>query len=430
MSKSKSKAEEALQFLDDLDNYSPEASAHGGNAPVADAANPSDPADVLKFIDEITQKSSEPTRTTPAPLERPASRASLATPGGTIRKATERVRVGSPAPSSAGSNASAAPPRADASPRAPTPAKSDAAATDADAGSASKGGWGWGSVWSSASAALQQARSAVDESVKHIPINEQAAKWREEVMNRVPLNKEQLEKLGNDLRTVGYSTLTDILNAVAPPISEHEVIQIWSSHDMEGFEGIESLVYKALARVMEQVEGGDLIVNKGKESNPRESGSKRNMNAVEGLETALRLAEANIEELVKSNPQNEKKPQPSGTVPTTYSSVYLRIQPFLSTLPLPGGKPSSPKSSTEPTHLQFLLYLSDPEHQLTLSTVTQASPAKWLDHWENQDWVEDVTAEILKTGVETIGQEYIVARMGWLKEDAVSVTPEKQEETK
>lgn len=45
------------------------------------------------------------------------------------------------------------------------------------------------------------------------------------------------------------STLTDILNAVAPPISEHEVIQVWLSHDMQGMDGVESLVYNALARV-------------------------------------------------------------------------------------------------------------------------------------------------------------------------------------
>lgn len=54
--------------------------------------------------------------------------------------------------------------------------------------------------------------------------------------------------LGSDLRTRGFSTFNEILNVVAPPISEHEVIQVWSSHDMEGYEGVESLVYKALAR--------------------------------------------------------------------------------------------------------------------------------------------------------------------------------------
>lgn len=54
---------------------------------------------------------------------------------------------------------------------------------------------------------------------------------------------------GQDFKRVGLSTLTDILNAVAPPISEHEVIQVWLSHDMQGYEGIESLVYRALSRV-------------------------------------------------------------------------------------------------------------------------------------------------------------------------------------
>ena len=54
---------------------------------------------------------------------------------------------------------------------------------------------------------------------------------------------------GQDFKRVGLSTLTDILNVVAPPISEHEVIQVWLSHDMKGYEGVESLVYRALARV-------------------------------------------------------------------------------------------------------------------------------------------------------------------------------------
>lgn len=54
---------------------------------------------------------------------------------------------------------------------------------------------------------------------------------------------------GQDFKRVGLSTLTDILNVVAPPISEHEVIQVWLSHDMQGYDGIESLVYRALSRV-------------------------------------------------------------------------------------------------------------------------------------------------------------------------------------
>jgi hypothetical protein len=45
---------------------------------------------------------------------------------------------------------------------------------------------------------------------------------------------------------------------------------------------------------MEQVEGGDLIVNKGNETRPKETSStdlKRDMNAVTGYEAALKLAQ-------------------------------------------------------------------------------------------------------------------------------------------
>jgi len=54
---------------------------------------------------------------------------------------------------------------------------------------------------------------------------------------------------GQDLRTASLSTLNGLINAVAPPIAEHEVIQVTLSHDMEGYDGIESIVYRALAKV-------------------------------------------------------------------------------------------------------------------------------------------------------------------------------------
>lgn len=65
--------------------------------------------------------------------------------------------------------------------------------------------------------------------------------------------------------------------------------------------------------------------------------------------------------------------------------------------------------------MQFLLYLSDPSHQVLHSTVTQAVPGKWLDLWDEYEWVEDLVIEAIRVGVEVIGQEYIVSRMGWDK---------------
>jgi hypothetical protein len=45
-------------------------------------------------------------------------------------------------------------------------------------------------------------------------------------------------------------------------------------------------------------------------------------------------------------------------------------------------------------------------------------PEKWLGLWDQYDWVEDLVAEALRVGVEVVGQEYIVSRMGWDKSGA------------
>lgn len=169
-SKSKSKQQEALQFLDDLDSL-PEAPLP--NQPVKAGGKQTeetgDASEVLAFIDQITQKSSEPTRTA-AILERPRS----ATP--TVRKPTERVKLGgssTPAPGSISQTPSQA--------HTPPPPPVQQQEQPPSAGSWGFGGWGT-SVWTSASAALQQARSVVDEQVKHLPNNDQAKKWREGVL--------------------------------------------------------------------------------------------------------------------------------------------------------------------------------------------------------------------------------------------------------
>ncbi|KAI0702473.1 maintenance of telomere capping protein 1 [Cytidiella melzeri] len=408
--KSKSKQQEALQFLDDLDNLAPPpaagASSQGAAAPVGGEA------EVYAFIDEITQKSSEPPRVTISHVDRPHSRAG--TP--TLRKSTERVKVGQSAPllptgappisrseSTSSRISIGSAPRTESHTESPLPA-TGAPST-----------WGWGNVWTSATAAIQQAKTVVDGQVKNlpnIPNNEQARKWGEGVLEYA--KTAQLEKLGQDFKRVGLSTLTDILNVVAPPISEHEVIKVWLSHDMKGYEGVESLVYRALARILEQVEGGDLIVNRGDESRPKDAGSeKRDFNTVEGLEAALKLAQANLDEVIKNNIQPETTTNLAQN-PTTYSYVYLRIQPFTNTLSLPVQDTSS-ESTPSQTALQFILYLSDPSHQITHSTITQGVPGKWLDLWDDYDWVEDLVVEAIRLGVEVLGQEYIVSRMGWDK---------------
>lgn len=184
-------------------------------------------------------------------------------------------------------------------------------------------------------------------------------------------------------------------------------------------------------------------MNKGNESRPKDDSAHRNareLNCVDGFETAVKLAKvclflrstnasplclhpmiskANVDDLIK--PLLEKtasKDSSSGTSaiqnPTTYSTVYLRIQPYTTPSPF---HPSAGESSTftSPGHqqLQFLLHLRDPSHSLESSIITQSLPASWMDLWDEHEWVEDQLAEILRLGVEVLGQEYVVARMHW-----------------
>jgi hypothetical protein len=150
-----SKAQEAQQFLQDLDNFDPAAAGRSSPA----KTRPGEAADVIAFLDEMAQ---------PAParaqlLDRPGSRAG--TPS--LRKSTERVRMGVP-PSMQGAAVLT---------RTVSTSASDAAASKPATPVAEQppqqkpGGWGWGSVWSTASTVVQQAKSVVDEQVKNLPAN-------------------------------------------------------------------------------------------------------------------------------------------------------------------------------------------------------------------------------------------------------------------
>ena len=91
-------------------------------------------------------------------------------------------------------------------------------------------------------------------------------------------------------------------------------------------------------------------------------------------------------------------------------------------------------SSDVQQQLQFLIYFFDPVHKLVHTTVTQSVPIKWLPLWDEYYWVEDLIADALRVGMEVIGQEYVVARMGWgskeenSKENSTSVDPGEKED--
>lgn len=130
----------------------------------------------------------------------------------------------------------------------------------------------------------------------------------------------------------------------------------------------------------------------------------------------------NIEDVIKRNSKATSTIKNPNTA-TTYSYVYLRIQPYSSTYAQPPSSSEPPKEASQ--YLQFLVYLYDPEHKLTHTTVTQAVPNNWLSFWDEYDWVEDLIADALRLGVEVIGQEYVVARMGWGSKEGAQRSPSK-----
>lgn len=125
----------------------------------------------------------------------------------------------------------------------------------------------------------------------------------------IPLSTHWL-MIGNDLRSRTIpslsSTFTSVLNTIAPPIEKHEgflahsllrsnalVLKVGIYHDMVGYPDIDKIVYDVFDKVMGQVEGGSLVVQKGREGKRRGSESrsqKRDLNICEGLDEALKLA--------------------------------------------------------------------------------------------------------------------------------------------
>jgi hypothetical protein len=214
--------------------------------------------------------------------------------------------------------------------------------------------------------------------------------------------------------------MTTVLDVIAPPIAEHEVVEIWLAHDMVGYVGVEGLVYRAFSKVMEQTEGGDVIVHQGAGTNQNEDvqPEDRQLNACEGYEQAVKLAKANIEHLIKTHYDAEK--HQSGVAarnPVTLATncpVFMAIQPCR--VPRHGyTKPaagSEEKILEKDVFISYVIVLQDPTHKLEFESASQSLPAHWLlIPYEENEWVEDRMVDCIRLAVGVIAQDYVWTRM-------------------
>jgi len=180
MSSAQSEVDAIFKDLDSLPNPTVSGTSSGRIAP---KGNDPQAIQALAELDDLAKTAVDTT----------ASKSRLTAVGSGISRpssrATERVSLsGLKAKRAASAEGSAAGSQS-ATPPAATPLPPHAARS-------SESSWGWGSVWNSASAAIQQARTVVDEQVKslpNVPQPEQARQWREGIVGYV--KSAQLDKL-------------------------------------------------------------------------------------------------------------------------------------------------------------------------------------------------------------------------------------------
>ncbi|KAI5777016.1 maintenance of telomere capping protein 1 [Geopyxis carbonaria] len=303
----------------------------------------------------------------------------------------------------------------------------------------SAGGWGWGSIWSTASAAVKTAEAVV----KEVQQSEEGKKW----VTQVKGNADVLGRLAGDVRSKALPTFTNLLHHLAPPISSHEQLRIHITHDLQNYPFVETVVYGVFDRVMQQVEGGDLmVVQRGGGSKPRSSHDgilpfsggpwwkameKRDLNATHGLQEGIKLARASAESYSADHAKAASAETITADNPTRKSNIFLAIQPIIHS-----SNDGSPETEQV---VSFAIHLLDPEHNLNFSTISQALPNQWLewldapppagtapDNWavpeviqdivdaggvDPREWVVEWVEEAVGLAVGVVAQKYVAKRM-------------------
>lgn len=229
---------------------------------------------------------------------------------------------------------------------------------------------------------------------------------------------------GGEIRTLAIPTFTSLIHTLAPPISSHERLQVHITHDLSGYPSIDPIVHSVFARVMSQVEGGDLLViQRGQESGPRRGGdpgyqsstagwhdgpwwrtvtpgNPRSISAVKGAVEGTKLARASAEayasEYFSTRGGVEEAAKHATEVlsesnPVRSSDIFLAIQAINQTAPKdlfqagPTAEKATPQGAVEVEdekeneQVFFALYLHDPIHGIAFHAISQSIPQRWIN---------------------------------------------------
>ncbi|KAI1851183.1 hypothetical protein JX266_003258 [Neoarthrinium moseri] len=373
------------------------------------------------------------------------------------------------------------------------PVEQTAAPAAAAAPASGGGGWwggNWGGIVASATATASAAMKQAEAAYKEIQQNEEAKKYMEQVKGNVGY----IRSYGDELRHRALPTFTNILHTLAPPISSHERLLIHITHDLVGYPSLDPLIYGVFSRVMSQVEGGDLLViQRGHESTARRASdaafytassssagwrdgpwwrqvdTPRDLGSVKGLVEGSKLCRVSAESYAHdffaskggiAEVQKRALEPVSDENPVRTSDIFLAVQAITvdADSALFAGSTAGEKEKEESavadaagdTQICFAVYVFDPVHDITFSTISQDIPAKWIqwldapspltpasgDTEEQQspnelmlvpdeireivenggvdprEWVAEWVEEALSLSVGVVAQRYVARRMG------------------
>lgn len=291
-----------------------------------------------------------------------------------------------------------------------------APAPQAEAPAATGGSWwggGWGGILNTATEAANAAKKQAEAAYQELQKNQEAQRWAEQVRGNVGA----LRGMGGELSKQALPAFTNILHTLAPPIAQHERLQIHITHDLIGYPSLDPIVYQTFSGVMAQVEGGDLLViQRGSELKQRGSldgyrgggggwndgpwwrhAEKRDLSIVKGLTEGTKLtrvsAETYADDFFAARGGVEAAAKQatevlSETNPVRSSDIFISIQAISFPAPTELFGTSTSKETKESDASEekedeelvvFAVYLYDPIHGISFKTVSQSFPAKWAE---------------------------------------------------
>jgi len=323
------------------------------------------------------------------------------------------------------------------------PAASAAAQTKPSAASApaeqkqeNKSSWNWGSFWNNAQNTVNQASQNLKKGMEAAQKNLEGNERLRGIASQ--FNKENIEKLGNDLKKM----TVNVIDSIAPPISafnptNETTLWVQINENKDFAEQVNDVV----KYVVEEMFSNSVVrrnVVKGKFLIQNEILPKEKQQPVSvGISAAVNTADDLFNEFLAAHPKREPKvqqipavaspnekpespnaePKPVQEIVTSFYDMYLFLQPFYINL----SRPNSEKTLTHTAYYVMFYYpnYEDPKKDIFISYTTQSVSCR--DNMESkndetnplrsqiyEEWNDDRKLKVIEGGVWTVFEELLV----------------------